>query len=182
LADLEEKKVGIEQMIRYTKQILGMSVAASTPETAARETNGGSTETPAVELGDSPFLGMSVPDAVRKYLRSVKRKQSTTEIVEALERGGFQHVSQNFWKTVYTTLNRVWETQGDIVQVDGSNWALAEWFPGRKFEKPKKQKGKVGRKPRDAKKTVVKAVKAKPQKGVSLNPDDAEDDDVSDSV
>jgi hypothetical protein len=36
-------------------------------------------------------LGMTVVDAVTKYLRIVKRKKTILDIVEALEKGGFTH-------------------------------------------------------------------------------------------
>lgn len=68
------------------------------------------------------------------YLGMVKRKQSTKQLMEVLERGGYPHRSKNFYTTVFGVLNRHWKTQGEIVKVDG-DWGLREWYRGLPNEK-----------------------------------------------
>lgn len=57
----------------------------------------------------------------------VAESHPTKQLMEALERGGYQHRSKNFYTTVFGVLNRHWKTQGEIVKVDG-DWGLREWY------------------------------------------------------
>lgn len=84
LADLEAKKAAIEKMIEHVKVILGLGVmvGVAVPEANGKEARQAPQEVQ--ETDGSAFLGMSTPEAIRKYLRGVKRKQSTTEIADAL--------------------------------------------------------------------------------------------------
>ena len=74
-------------------------------------------------------MKMSLPDAVKSYLSMVKRKQSTKQLMAALERGGYPTRSKNFYTTVFGVLNRHAKTQGEITKV-GGDWALAERYRG----------------------------------------------------
>jgi len=71
------------------------------------------------------FLKMSIPDATKKYLGMVRQKQSTQDIMEALEKGGLPPSKYN---TVYSILARRANQVGDIINMKG-DWALAEWYP-----------------------------------------------------
>jgi hypothetical protein len=74
------------------------------------------------------FLKMSIPDATKKYLETVRQKQSTQEIIDALERGGLPRSKYN---TVYGILARRERQQGDIINMKG-DWALQEWYPNHR--------------------------------------------------
>ncbi len=76
LADLEARKAQIESAIAAIKMIAAQGGGTS-PD------GGGSTA-----VGPSAFLSMSIPDATKKYLSSVKQKKSTQEIIDALTAGG----------------------------------------------------------------------------------------------
>ena len=77
------------------------------------------------------FFGLGIGDAAVKYLQIVKRQQSTREIAEALVAANYPHTSRNFVNTVNTALYRRSKDDGDVIRI-GRNWALAEWYPGRR--------------------------------------------------
>jgi hypothetical protein len=86
-------------------------------------------------VGPSAFLSMSIPDAAKKYLSSVKQKKSTQEIIDALTAGG---LPQSKYTTVYNILTRRQRQVGDIVNMKG-DWGLAEWYPNHRFKTPKEE-------------------------------------------
>ena len=77
------------------------------------------------------FFGLSLAEAVIKYLQIVKKQQTTREIADALEAANYHHTSQNFVNTVNTALYRRTRDEQDVVKI-GRHWALAEWYPGRR--------------------------------------------------
>ena len=78
------------------------------------------------------FLKMSIPDATKKLLEIRRAKQSTQEVMDALEKGGLPPSKYN---TVYSILSRREKQVGDIVNIKG-DWALSEWYPNyRKGDK-----------------------------------------------
>lgn len=79
------------------------------------------------------FLEMSIPDAAKKYLGMVRQKQSTQEVVDALQKGGLPPSKYN---TIYSILSRRERQVGDIINMKG-DWALAEWFPNYRKGKGK---------------------------------------------
>ena len=117
LADLEAKKQQIEVAIAAIKMIAAQS------GNAPLGGPGGS--------GPSAFLGMSIPDATKKHLTTVRQKQSTQEIMKALEAGG---LPASKYSTVYAVLRRRESQVGDIINMKG-DWALAEWYPNYRFKK-----------------------------------------------
>jgi len=85
---------------------------------------GGSSATPtSVEPG--AFHGKSIPEAAKSYLQIAKKKQSTQEIIDALESGGLPRYK---YSTVYAVLSRRQSKVGDIVNENG-DWRLKEWAP-----------------------------------------------------
>lgn len=87
------------------------------------------------DLPSTHFMNMSLPEAVKTYLSMVKRKRSTKQLVEALERGGYPTRSKKFFNTVFGVINR--HAKGpnpEIVKV-GTDWGLAEWYRARPNEK-----------------------------------------------
>lgn len=82
------------------------------------------------------FLKLSIPDATKKLLEMVRTKQSTQEVMDALEKGGLPPSKYN---TVYSILSRREKQVGDIINMKG-DWALAEWYPNHR-PKAKKDSG-----------------------------------------
>jgi hypothetical protein len=125
LADLKARRAKLDNAIEAIEGLLGR------PSTGG----GGNTSTPVetpsrgAALAEDAFFGMSIQDAARKYLKMVKKPQSAAEIAKALEAGGMTHQSKYLPNTVRTTLIRIANNGGDLVQVK-KDWALAEWYPG----------------------------------------------------
>lgn len=124
LVDLKARKAQLEAAISAIEMITSQ-VGSPLPG------GGGSTA-----IGPSAFLGMSIADATKKHLGTVKEKQSTQEIIEALTAGG---LPPSKYTTVYNILTRRQKQVGDIVNMKG-DWGLAEWYPNHRF--PAKGKDK----------------------------------------
>lgn len=140
LADLIAKRDVLNQSIAGISALLGQPTDAMTkvgPTANPVATGSGRTETTCIR--DHDFFGMGVAEAAAKFLGMTKKPQSTQEILEALNAGGLTHSSKNFYNTVYTSLKRREEQDGDIIQVN-KKWGLAAWFPGYR----KKNKGVNG--------------------------------------
>jgi len=87
------------------------------------------------QLGPGVFHGLSISEAARKFLEITKKKQKVRAICDALQQGGIESSSKNFYNNVYTTLGRT----KDFIQI-GKYWALAEWHPTRATAPPKPPK------------------------------------------
>jgi hypothetical protein len=98
-------------------------------------------------LGPSAFLGMSIPDATKKYLSTVKQKKSTQEIIDALTAGG---LPKSKYTTVYAILARRQKQVEDIVNMKG-DWGLAEWYPNHRFKTSKEESDKYEESPEEKK-------------------------------
>ncbi len=82
-------------------------------------------------LTPDSLFGLSIAEAAIKILQNAKQQQSTREITDALIAAKYHHTSQNFINTVNTALYRRERDDGDVVRI-GRNWALTEWYPGRR--------------------------------------------------
>lgn len=131
LADLETKRAELDAAIAAVKRILGHTDVSS-PALAFGMAKAQIAVEVADSLRDDSFFGLSLVDAVKKYLRMSKRKKSTKDIVDALEQGGFTHTSKNFYGTVFTALSRDSEKAGSELVKVGKEWGIAEWYPGMK--------------------------------------------------
>lgn len=79
------------------------------------------------ELPTGALLGKSVPQAIKLYLGAVRKKQTASEIMNALKKGGVESTAANFLNNVTSSLHRL-KAAGDVLQFkDG--WALAEFYP-----------------------------------------------------
>jgi hypothetical protein len=128
LADLKAKRAGLDQAIAAIEQIIGVSTS-TTPATVELG--------PGVTIKPGMFHGMSLTEAAVAYLRVTKQKRSIRDIADALEQGGFYHTSKDFTNTVRAVLARNAAQEGGEIVKDGTFWALAEWYRGRK---PKSRK------------------------------------------
>ena len=139
LADLIAKRDALNQSIAGISALLGQS-SGDLPKSVAADA--GTKPGPVASSGrvdEHTFFGMAIGDAVLKFLGMVKKPQSIQEIMEALNAGGLTHSSKNFYNTVYTSIKRREDQEGDIIQVN-KKWGLAAWFPGYR----KKTKGVNG--------------------------------------
>jgi hypothetical protein len=118
LADLEARKGQIEAAIAGIKTMLGQSPSGPSGPTGGGSYSGG---TPAHDA----FIGMSIPEAAKKHLGTVRKKLSTQELMAAMEAGGLPPSKYN---TVYAILRRRENQVGDVINMKG-DWGLAEWYP-----------------------------------------------------
>ena len=126
LKDLKRRKKVIEAAIAGVTALLGESEAAlqaclPVPLPKIQESG---------DVASSAFADLTLTEAARVYLDMVKEPQSTAEIAQALEKGGYPTKSKNFSNTVRSVLDRHAKTVGAIVKVR-RNWGLAEWNRGR---------------------------------------------------
>lgn len=123
----------LAELIEERKKLDGLIELAT--ERAGRGGGISGTDTPTAIRSDT-FFGMKAPEAIRRYLAMVKAPKSPAEIAEALKRGGYTTTSTDLPNTLRTALRRMEDE--DVVQV-GSDWGLADWYPGR--ARTKKAKG-----------------------------------------
>ncbi len=142
LVDLEARKGKIEAMI------------ANIREMQASAGGGGAVPGPGGSGGVKPgaFLKLSIPDATKKHLEAVRQKQSTQELMDALEKGGLPRAKYN---TMYSILARRQKQVGDIINMQG-DWALAEWYPNYR-PKAKASNGDKDKKADDATEATAEA-------------------------
>ena len=122
LKDLKRRKKVIDAAIAGVTALMGESEAelqACLPVSLPGTQESG-------DGASGSFADLTLTDAARAYLDRVKEPQSTAEIADALERGGYPTESRNFRNTVRSVLDRHAKTVGTIVKVH-RNWGLAEW-------------------------------------------------------
>ena len=122
LADLKAKRDKLDAAIAGIETMLGLR--GFDPDIKPLGiANGGE------HLGPGAFLGMSIVDATKKYLRATRNNQRNEDIVNALKDGGIVFTSENPVNTVSSVLYRNWTQGGEIVRVSRGVWGLAEWHP-----------------------------------------------------
>jgi hypothetical protein len=131
LADLKAKRSELDTAIAAIERIMGVSSSA---EQINAPIGSG--------VREGMFFGMSLTEAAKTYLSTVRKKQSAREIAEALERGGFHHTSKDFPNTVRAILARNAANEGEFLKLQ-SDWGLAQWFPGRRGSKGAKKDDSV---------------------------------------
>jgi hypothetical protein len=133
IADLESKRAAFNAAVDGA--ILGLrhvvAAIAGLPTVQIQGAHIPSTAVVGGGITPDMFFGLGIAEAAIKYLSVVKKQQSSREITDALEAAGYHHTSQNFLNTVNTALYRRVKDEGDVVKI-GRNWALAEWYPGRR--------------------------------------------------
>ena len=120
LKDLEKRKMAIEAAIAGITSLMGESDTTSCMPAPP------STRQEPCHVEPGSFADLTLTEAAQHYLEMVKEPQSTAEIAEALERGGYPTKSRNFRNTVRSVLDRHAKTVGEIVKIQ-KNWGLAEW-------------------------------------------------------
>lgn len=147
LEDLEAKRSDmlakiseLDAAIAAVKRILGhadiLTITFAPNSPPAPDPNIGSGLKPSngqpEEIPEDCFFAMTAVEATKKYLRMVKRKKSTKEIAEALQRGGFAYESKNFYVSLWNILNRERKNEGSDILKIKTSWGLADWYPDRR--------------------------------------------------
>lgn len=119
LADLQAEKANIEAAITALMKLRGRKgagIIVSKTETQKTESS---------EIQHDTFFGLSIPEATKKYLRIAgKPARSTSEIVEALGRGGLT----TKYATVASVLWRASANGEGLKKVGKAMWGLSEWY------------------------------------------------------
>jgi hypothetical protein len=132
LADLEARRAQIDAAIAVIRPLAGQLSMAMPPIAVTPAGTGIQTAGAAVEIREDSFFSLSIPEAVKKYLAMRKRPASTSEIIDALKRGGqINSSSDSFKASVPSVLDRANSTGKGIVRVSRGTWGLAEWYPNR---------------------------------------------------
>lgn len=127
--DLKAKRDEIDNAIQALERL--RAGGGGTPAMAS----GAGGHSPVPSEGPGAYLGMTIPEAVIKLLRTQRRQMSNTEIVAAIQAGGLAMQSKDPINTVGSVLTRRFNDVGDIVRVGRGIWGLAEWYPNRNFKK-----------------------------------------------
>jgi hypothetical protein len=125
---IQAKKAQIEQAIAALKAVMA----------AASGSSDGSMQ--GASIAPNAFLGMNIPDVVKKYLSVVRQKKSTQDLMKALGAGGMPAIA---YSSIYAVLRRRQRQIGDIVNMKG-DWGLAEWYPNFKFKSGKPEPTGIG--------------------------------------
>ena len=113
LKDLKRRKKVIDAAIAGVTALLGESEAelqACLPVSLPGTQESG-------DVASGSFADLTLTEAARAYLDMAKEPQSTAEIADTLERGGYPTESRNFRNTVRSVLDRHAKTVGVIVKV-----------------------------------------------------------------
>lgn len=160
LANLEAKRAALDNAIGAFRNALASGALGQVGEIPP-SSNGSvpSNYVPSIGGGEVPagaFLGKSIPDAAKLYLEIVKKKQTSKEIADALQKGGMETNSKNFQQMVHSVLDRARKANTGIVKLDRSHWGLADWYPASLrvgMSSDKRTMRKKGRKPKMLKKS-----------------------------
>ena len=115
LADLRAKRNELDELITSLERVAG---AAATED---RGEGGG------VVLSDT-FFNMTTVKAIQACLSISRRPQTTKQIADTLESGGFIHESKSLFNMIYTALVRE-ARKGTVVQLPDKTWGSAERYP-----------------------------------------------------
>jgi hypothetical protein len=124
IADLEGKIAALQATIDSLRSVQGISgqIASGTVvQQRAKQVE---------EFGHDAFFGMTVADATRKYLSSIRKTASINTITSVLVAGGLKSASKNIPENIRTILSR----HADFLRINGE-FGLAEWYPGRKVQR-----------------------------------------------
>jgi hypothetical protein len=161
LLDLETKKAAIDATIVGVRQMLNLgadqTVGGAVPTSERKEQS--------AEVRFDSFFGMSMPDAITKFLEMSKRPQSVSDITKALQDGGFPTTAKNLLGSAGSTLTRM-KQAGDVVSVSGK-WGMSAWYPALRRERVEAVQKANGAK---SKKKKAKTVKSKEPKPPSSQP------------
>jgi hypothetical protein len=154
LADLEAKKAALEHTIASFRQAMAvgalgqMTGDGTVPSMSSSSMTGG-------EVPAGAFLGKSITEATRLYLEIVKKKQTTREVADALQKGGMESTSKgDFANIVHAGLTRARKSPNSGIVKVGKHWGLASWYPKGIISSVSATPARKGKK-----KKAVKAVK-----------------------
>jgi hypothetical protein len=139
LANMESKRSALEAAINSLRAAMAagaLGVTASGEVIPVTGIPSPSSGHHGIDIPNGAFHGKTVTEAIKAYLGTIKKKQKTRQIVEALKKGGIESSSDKFLNIVYNALSRMQTVTGEVVKV-GTEWGLSEWFPPGMRAQPK---------------------------------------------
>jgi hypothetical protein len=130
VAELEAKRAALDKAIASLRVVIASGVLFAAAEDAmpAMADSVGVLHGGEVPIG--AFLGKSIPEAAKLCLQIVKKKMTTREIAESLQKGGIETTAKtSFPSIVHSILMRATRSGTGILKLDRSHWGLAEWYP-----------------------------------------------------
>ena len=144
LADLRARRARLDLLIAGIEaEYLGKTDAMPTPDSDGASATASAIAVP-VAIHPDTFFGLTIIDAVKKYLRMAKRAQHAKAISDALDQGGLKRPGDNVLSGILVRAAKGRE----IVKVGRGLWGLSEWYP------------KAPREPREAPERRSKRVRA----------------------
>src|SRR6266511_5048795 len=114
ISRLDAKRAALDTAIAALRQLAGGELGSDGAGLPFTTEGGG--------LRSDFFHGLSMPEAVKKYLRYKKAPQQPKDISSALLAGGFKSKAKNLYANVYTALLRLQEA-GEAEKVgDAGDW------------------------------------------------------------
>lgn len=95
------------------------------------------------------FFGLSIPEAIKKFLAIMKQPQSPKAMVDGLQAGGLLTNAKNFYPNVTTALKRL--RLADQVVLTPNGWGLRSWYQNLPKSADEGKRGHGGRKKRSPK-------------------------------
>jgi hypothetical protein len=129
VADLEAKKAAIENTLASLRSAIALGALGQPGDAPAIP---GAMSASSIFSGDIPdgaFHGKGIPEATKLYLEIVKKKQTASEIANALKKGGMESTSSDFLAVVKAGLNRARKLQSSPLVKIGKHWGLKPWYP-----------------------------------------------------
>lgn len=125
--DIEKKIAALQAVLLSLKSASAIGALSAAIEGGDLSVGAFSNGTQPIDLPEGAYNGKSLPQCVKLYLSTAKRKKTVQEIAAALHDGGVESTSPNFEGVVYGALFRLKAT-GEVLRFkDG--WGLPEWYP-----------------------------------------------------
>jgi hypothetical protein len=162
LAKLLEQRARLDIIIADVQREMGVAEGGEAPVGAVLSI----APRGAVQRGriaPDEFFGLSIPEAVKKYLAIMKQPQSPKAMVEGLQAGGLLTNAKNFYPNVTTALKRLRLAEQVVLTPNG--WGLTAWYPNRPKSADEGKRGRRGkgkRGPKGPGKRQTKAAKVTP--------------------
>jgi hypothetical protein len=163
LAELEAKRAALDKAIASIRSVIATGVLFGVAEDSMPPM----ADSVVVGLhgGEVPvgaFLSKSIPEAAKLCLQITKRKMTTREITDALQKGGIETTAKtSFPAIVHSVLMRAARTgSGGIMKLDRSHWGLADWYPASMRSSVPTNRAKGKKRQKASRKSKVAAPKS----------------------
>ena len=119
-AALDRERAALETAIGAIEQLMSSAAPATTRQEMRADTR---PITPRTFTG-----GLTMPQAITKYLKIAQAPQTKGQIREALRSGGMR-MGPNSGAHIYNTLHRLSQGEGPYRHESDGRWSLREWPP-----------------------------------------------------